>query len=197
MNILFAAADRDLLAGFRALLEGEGYRVETAFDGTQVLIAAEENAPDVAILDSELPRVSVSRLLSALRERNVPVILLLPERLRSTHYLSPELPDSFLCYPFSPQELEQRIALVLSERREAPYSLGQLPVKPEQRTLGSEKVTAEELALLRSLSSGGAGEGKDPALPARALNEKLCRMREPFRIRYLANQGYRMVNAHE
>ncbi len=198
MTILFAAADRDLLSGFGRLLGARGHRVVTAFDGAQALSRLAEERPDLAVLDESLPRVPQSRLLGELNAAAVPVILLLSERPRMARFGSPALPDSFLCYPFSPAELEDRIGRVLAETTASDFRVGSVEVRPSSRTLsGRLRVTAEEIAFLRSLADGEAPRGRDADLSALVLNEKFSRMREPIRIRYRAHEGYRVVNERE
>ncbi len=198
MNILFAASDRDLLSGFRRLLGAKGHQVQTAFDGTQVLAKLSGETFDLTVLDESLPRISRSRLLQALNEAKVPVILLLSEHPRVALYDSPDLPDSFLCYPFSPEELEQRIERVLAETTAPDFQVGGVAVQPSSRLLsGKLPVTAEEISFLRSLSAGDVPQGEEADFSARVLNKKFSCLQDSIRIRYRLHEGYRVVTANE
>ena len=61
-------------------LEAEGFRVSRAEDGEQALLLAEEESPDIIVLDWMLPNVSgievCRRLKSRPETRAVPVIML-------------------------------------------------------------------------------------------------------------------------
>ena len=76
MKILFAAPDRDLLECFRKLLETDLGETVTAFDGTQVLTLLATESVDAVILDRDLPRVDHPTLVSRIREKNIPVVVL-------------------------------------------------------------------------------------------------------------------------
>lgn len=55
MRVLIADDIPDEIAVLGALLRTDGYEVQTAYDGTQALMAAHEFAPHVALLDIAMP----------------------------------------------------------------------------------------------------------------------------------------------
>ncbi len=61
-------------------LEAKGYEVETAADGEQALVKADQLIPDVILLDAMLPRVhgfeACRRLKSSSRTRLIPVVMM-------------------------------------------------------------------------------------------------------------------------
>ncbi len=64
----------------RKILEMEGYQVLTSQDSTEVIKIAEENPPDLAILDVMMPKLNGYDLCRQFREslicKNVPVVIL-------------------------------------------------------------------------------------------------------------------------
>jgi two-component system phosphate regulon response regulator PhoB len=118
-------------------LEGAGFRVNTAGDGEEALVAAAEEVPDLILLDWMLPLMSGIEVCRQLRSkqdtRSVPIIMLTArgeetDKLRGLDSGC----DDYITKPFSPAELIARINAVL--RRS----------KPE---LSSELLTFEDLAM--------------------------------------------------
>jgi len=118
-------------------LEGSGFRVATAGDGEEALVAAAEETPDLILLDWMLPLMSGIEVCRQMRSkpdtRRVPIIMLTArgeeaDKLRGLDSGC----DDYITKPFSPAELIARINAVL--RRS----------KPE---LSSEMLTFEDLAM--------------------------------------------------
>jgi len=118
MRVLIAdegASSRDLL---RSILESGGYVVREARDGAQVLAMAGEFAPDVVILDLQMPRLDGYATAAALRQMPVmertPIIALTPaitqtapERLSRAGF------SAYLVKPIGPARLRQCVEKVL------------------------------------------------------------------------------------
>lgn len=103
-------------------LEREGYRVSVAEDGEEGLILAEEERPDLIILDWMLPKIpgiEVCRRLRARNEiRNTPIVMLTArgdesERVRGLDTGA----DDYLTKPFSMNELLARLRAVMRRIR--------------------------------------------------------------------------------
>ena len=192
MKILFAAADRDLLVAVGHLLQSEGYEVESAFDGAQVLEKIEE-APDLLIFDRDIPRVGSEAILQEAAKKGVPVILLTAGRKKSADYLAPILPAAYLYYPFGISDLLAVIREVTEPGENFP--IGGLNVFAAARTIGGRmKVTAEEVKFLREAAAGTAENRLDHAILAHALNEKFKRLGRGELIRYETGKGYEVVS---
>ena|SRR5579883_707045 len=105
-TILVADDEFDLTGTLRAILEGEGYRVETCSNGREALEHMRAAAPDLVFLDVMMPVLGGVEALKAMRQvpalEAVPVVLMhaVPQTL------PPDLPyQAFLRKPFSLDDL--------------------------------------------------------------------------------------------
>ncbi len=135
--VLIVEDQEALVTMLRYNLEGAGFRVNTAGDGEEALVAAAEEVPDLILLDWMLPLMSGIEVCRQLRSKSetkrVPIIMLTArgeetDKLRGLDSGC----DDYITKPFSPAELIARINAVL--RRS----------KPE---LSSEMLTFEDLAM--------------------------------------------------
>lgn len=100
-------------------LETEGYDTLPAEDGTSALALARERAPDIAVLDVNMPDISGFDVCRMFRAdpgvARIPVIMLtgsVHEADVSTGFDSGA--DDYVSKPFSPRELVNRIQAVLA-----------------------------------------------------------------------------------
>ncbi|MEC9251123.1 MAG: phosphate regulon transcriptional regulator PhoB [Pseudomonadota bacterium] len=115
--------DEDALATLLQYnLEKEGYQVTAAGDGEEALMLAEEETPDLVLVDWMLPKVSGIEVCRRLRGRqetaNVPIIMLTArgeetDRIRGLDTGA----DDYIVKPFSMTELFARIRAVLRRIR--------------------------------------------------------------------------------
>ncbi len=70
--------DRNILTSLSiALLEKEGFKVQTYIDGESALIGLTRTPPDLAIVDIKMPKMDGEELLKKLRKKtSLPVIFL-------------------------------------------------------------------------------------------------------------------------
>ena len=101
------------------LLEGEGYRVQVAYDGEAALAAALEERPDLVVCDVMMPRRNGLQLAQAVRAepslRDVPIVLTSAGRV----------PD--ICWPgveFIPKPFQLEDILELTAQRTANKARG-------------------------------------------------------------------------
>ncbi len=101
-------------------MEREGFEVCLAGDGEGALRLLAEGAPDLVVLDVNLPAIGGFDVLSAIRDSSdVPVILLTGRVDEVDRVLGLELgADDYVVKPFSPRELASRARAIL--RRVAP-----------------------------------------------------------------------------
>jgi type II secretory ATPase GspE/PulE/Tfp pilus assembly ATPase PilB-like protein/CheY-like chemotaxis protein len=115
--------DEDGLRGvMKDLLEREGYRVAEARDGVQALDEVDRFAPDIIVLDLNLPGMDGYTVLSQLRSRpateKVPVIVLTAKGDEDNEVRVFELgADDFLTKPFRARALSARLEAVLARRK--------------------------------------------------------------------------------
>jgi len=122
-NLLIVEDESALVELLRYNFEKEGFRVATASDGEAALVAVEEAAPDLIVLDWMLPHVSGLEVCRQLRRRpetrDVPIIMLTARGEESDRIRGLEVgADDYVSKPFSPSELIARVRAVL--RRSKP-----------------------------------------------------------------------------
>lgn len=66
-SVLFVDDDRNLCQIVARALRGEGYEVQTAFDGESALVQLQEDSPDLLLLDVLLPRKDGFQVLEQIR----------------------------------------------------------------------------------------------------------------------------------
>ena len=121
--ILIVEDEADLVTLLSYNLEKEGFRTAAAYDGDEALLIANEQRPDLLLLDWMLPHRSGLDVCRQLRRgsktRDIPIIMLTArgeegDRVRGLDSGA----DDYLVKPFSNSELVARIRAVL--RRAAP-----------------------------------------------------------------------------
>jgi two-component system KDP operon response regulator KdpE len=103
----------------RTTLSADEYEILEATDGDEGLRLVNEVAPDLVLLDWQMPGRHGSLVLDALKEARptLPVIVLTAEERQSQRELAESLQaDAFLNKPFSPIELLGLIEQLLGER---------------------------------------------------------------------------------
>jgi DNA-binding response OmpR family regulator len=116
--IVVADDEVDILELVALRLERAGYVVHRARDGEQALALARELRPDVAILDVAMPKLDGFELTRRLRndpQTSEIKIVLLTARVQEADVdagLAAGAHD-YITKPFSPQELQERVAALL------------------------------------------------------------------------------------
>jgi adenylate cyclase len=122
-RILVVDDSPTVLAMIEDLLIAQGYVVHTANDGEQALIAVAAERPDMIITDVNMPRMSGLELARALKHdphtRAIPVLMLTAsvEEKDLVESLGMGVED-YVRKPFSPAEMQARIANILSRSHE-------------------------------------------------------------------------------
>jgi DNA-binding response OmpR family regulator len=119
--ILVADDDDDILDLVCLTLEQAGHETIRASDGDEALRLALHHRPDACVLDVVMPERTGLEIIEVLRDTeetmDIPVLLLtatvreqdLPPGLEKTG-------KGYLRKPFSPRELQERVALLLRDR---------------------------------------------------------------------------------
>lgn len=115
MRILLAEDDKDLNKALTWQLTGQGYSVDSCFDGEEALYYGDQNIYDVILLDRMLPCQEGTEVLTALRRHSitVPVILITALGTLKDKIMGLDLgADDYLVKPFDFEELLARIRCV-------------------------------------------------------------------------------------
>ena len=118
-TVLVMDDEQDILDLVRFRLEHDGYRVLTASDGQTGLTLAQQERPDLCILDVMMPKLSGLEVLARLRADPATaatrVILLTARGQDADVDRGFELgAQDYVTKPFSPKELRRRVHAQLS-----------------------------------------------------------------------------------
>jgi DNA-binding response OmpR family regulator len=160
MRLLIAEDDKALGLFLRRGLEAEGHEVRWVGDGEAAIDAFLLDAPDLTILDLNLPRKDGEEVLRAIRAHNeeLPVLVLTGRQEMETRIRCLDLgADDCMLKPFSLQELRARCRALLRRRREVRLTLrcGELELNRMDRVASRNHeiipLTNKEFALLEYL----------------------------------------------
>jgi type II secretory ATPase GspE/PulE/Tfp pilus assembly ATPase PilB-like protein/ActR/RegA family two-component response regulator len=121
-TVLLVEDEEQLRRVMKDLLEREGYTVAEARDGVQALDQVDRFAPDVIILDLNLPGIDGYSVLSQIRSRpatrTIPVVVLTAKGDEDNEVRVFELgADDFITKPFRAKALSARLEAVLGRHR--------------------------------------------------------------------------------
>jgi two-component system phosphate regulon response regulator PhoB len=124
-RILIVEDEGSLVTLLRYNLEREGFDVTDVGDGEEALVVAEENPPDLILLDWMLPLVSGVEVCRQLRlrpeTRNTPIIMLTARGEESDKVRGLDVgADDYVTKPFSPAELIARVRALLRRAHPTP-----------------------------------------------------------------------------
>jgi DNA-binding response OmpR family regulator len=155
------ASIRDLV---RLYLEKEGFRVQTAENGTQAVALARSGTPALLVLDLMMPEMDGWEVCRRLRaESNLPILMLTARDQDIDKIVALEMgADDYLTKPFNPRELVARVRAILRRTSggrtnpDQPRRLGRLTIDPASRevVLDGESLAlrAREFDLLLTLA---------------------------------------------
>ncbi len=223
MKVLIVDDDRDLreLIGFA--LSQAGFLVVKAADGPSAVRLFDAEAPDIVVLDINMPGASGFQVCEAIRARSsVPVMMLTVRSEEEDLVKALELgADDYLTKPFSPKTLLARLKALLRragmESAAPPLTAGRIALNIEEHTaqIGDGapiRLTKLELRLLQMLlSNSGRTVSSDRLLvhiwghrnsgDRQLLKQLVHRLRQkiesdPALPRYLqtaAGAGYKLI----
>ena len=161
MKVLLVDDDPDLLAVIAFALQQAGFLVVKAVDGMNALQILEQEKPDLAVLDINLPRMSGFDLAQRIRQTSrIPVIMLTVRREEEDVVRALGMgADDYLTKPFSPKILIARIHALLRRagmEAEGAVTVGDLVLRIDDLSLeglGEQviKLTPLEARLLHVL----------------------------------------------
>ena len=112
-----------ILAGY---LERDGYRTAFALDGQEALNQHLALAPDLLLLDVQMPRVDGWGVLAEVRRRGETPVIMLTARDQDADKLAALRvgADDYIIKPFNPAEVVARVAAVLRRSRVRHHPVG-------------------------------------------------------------------------
>jgi CheY-like chemotaxis protein len=120
LTILIADDQPDVVGLVRALLEWEGYAVIEAADGTDALVQAQTQKPDLIVMDVRMPKMSGLEVLELLRAD--PALVDIPVVMLSVLTNHPEVRTAlergavaYLAKPFELPEMARLVEHVLAQ----------------------------------------------------------------------------------
>lgn len=166
-KILVVDDEKDIVELIRYNLEKEGYRVVSAFKGTQAIKLAEKELPYLIILDLMLPELDGLEVCKILKRNpktvGIPILMVTAKSSETDKVVGLELgADDYMTKPFSPRELVARVKVVLRRIKEPklePFSetikLGELKLDLAKYivTLKNKPIelTSKEIELLKTM----------------------------------------------
>lgn len=142
-EILVVDDEQRIIDLAKMYIEQEGYRVNSATDGSEALHMILNATPALVVLDLMLPGMDGLEVCRRVRAQSeVPIIMLTARSDDIDKIVGLELgADDYLTKPFNPRELVARIKAILrrSDRKqsteEQPIILGNLSINPSHRSV--------------------------------------------------------------
>ena len=118
-TILVVDDEPQLTEMLKTRLEANSYKVIRAHDGTECLVKAQEDPPDIILLDIKMQKMdgymALRRLRQDERTKKIPVIMLTAYEHMKDLFAVEGISD-FIIKPFNHQDLLKRIAQVLEKQ---------------------------------------------------------------------------------
>lgn len=123
MKVLLVEDDADLLDLLTYALRREGYTVLSAMDGQQALKRWEDEAPDIVLLDANLPKTDGYEVCRRIRHEGTTPIIMVTARDEEEDVLRGLRlgADDYVCKPFSARQLMARMKALLRRSQSDPY----------------------------------------------------------------------------
>src|SRR6202046_1142455 len=201
--------DKNILASVTMLLEQEGYQVKGFSDPTAALTALTTAPPDLAVLDSKMPRIDGLEVLRRLRQGNadLPVIFLTSKDEEIDELMGLNAgADDYIRKPFSQRLLLERVKAVLrrgethkgvpGEAKKESLVRGKLGLDPQRHECTWEgkpvRLTVTEFLILQCLAQRpGFVKSRDNLMDAayddqvyvddRTIDSHIKRLRKKFK----------------
>lgn len=156
--------DPTIAAAIADRFRSEGFEVSQAADGPAAVATAASVAPDLIVLDLNLPGfdgIEVCRRIHT--TRRVPVVMVTARDEETDMLIGLGIgADDYLTKPFSPRELVARVRAVLRRSEATPsprLTLGDISIDPATREVTRDDelvhLTPTEFDLVRSLAEAG------------------------------------------
>jgi DNA-binding response OmpR family regulator len=108
-TVLLMDDDPDILAAMQLVFARHGYRVVTAMDGSTGIAAAEQEKPDVVVVDMMMPKKNGFQVVEQLKRGReaAPPVVMITANGGGRHRAYAEMlgVDDYLCKPFAMEKL--------------------------------------------------------------------------------------------
>jgi DNA-binding response OmpR family regulator len=161
MKVLIADDDRDLLSLIAFTLTQASYLVVKAGDGPAAIRSFDEESPDIAVLDINMPGASGFQVCETIRAKSrIPIMMLTVRGEEEDLIRALDLgADDYLTKPFSPRTLLARIKALLRRagiENASPVAAGRVALDIQEHTVrisggNPVRLTKLELRLLQML----------------------------------------------
>jgi DNA-binding response OmpR family regulator len=161
MKVLIADDDRDLLGLIVFTLTQASYLVVKASDGPSAIRAFDEESPDIAVLDINMPGATGFQVCEAIRAKSrIPIMMLTARGEEEDLVRALDLgADDYLTKPFSPRTLLARIKALLRRagiESSSPVAAGRVALDVQEHTVrisggNPVRLTKLEMRLLQML----------------------------------------------
>ncbi len=170
MKILVVDDEELLVKGIRFNLQNDGYDVITGFNGVQAVALAQEQHPDLIILDIMMPEMDGLTACTKIREfSDVPIILLTAKVADMDKLMGFEQgADDYLTKPFNILELKARVRALLR--------------RTIQKQLSDEKILSIGTITLDLNARNAYRSGEQVDLTAKEFDVIEFLMRNPNRV---------------
>lgn len=199
MRILFAAPDRDLLMTYERLLTIEDHSVTAVFDGAQTVRKLSGHRYDLVVLDRNIPGIDTVNIMKLIKTEHTPVLQLLSRKITPSVLMENNAADSYISFPFLPDEFMRRIKSI-AERVGMDKSLtidGVIINEGDFSSNDGTHFTNEEIDILHAVQNGSVLPISSVSAYINALNNKFAKLGKKTRIKYVMNEGYRLVKENE
>ena len=151
MKILVVDDEALLVKGIRLNLQNEGYEVITGSNGAEAVSAAQNQNPDLIILDVMMPEMDGLEACARIREfSQVPIIMLTAKADDMDKLMGFEQgADDYLTKPFNILELKARVRALLrrsnaqSGEKAQLFQIGKIGLDPEGRNAYKDGILVE------------------------------------------------------
>ena len=160
MKILLAEDTKDLNRAITAILEHEGYEVDSFHDGEAALAAILSSGYDGAVLDIMMPKLDGMEVLTEMRRRHIltPVLMLTAKAEIEDRVAGLDAgADDYLPKPFAMKELIARVRSMTrrnTEYREAELRFADVTLSGNDLALSSRstvRLSIKEFELMQTL----------------------------------------------
>lgn len=120
INTIIVDDDKEIRNTLLAILENEGYSVETAENGKKAIRLCEKVPFDVALIDIELPDINGTELLHKLKEirpKMVKIIITGHPSVENAAKSVNEKADGYILKPFKAEKLLEMIKKLVEEKK--------------------------------------------------------------------------------